>query len=258
MSHFTVLVIGEGVDEQMQPFWELDMPPSEAEHDERAVFSLEFTKEQAEKDMADYKKKEDNPKFVDQTLDVYMKDYHGYRYNEKEGGYGYWYNPNAHWDWYSIGGRWSGFFKLKKDRRGEMGERSFLDSRPIKEGYADIAKKCDIDWGKMKLEAFNKADENWKKYLSRKEEVEKSGEKFEKYWEFGIREGETKAYYIKRMCSIYTYAVVKGGEWYQKGVMGWWGMSYNEKNEDEWEDEFQKLIDELPEDTLLTVCDCHI
>ena len=25
------------------------------------------------------------------------------------------YNPNSKWDWYSIGGRWSGFLKLKKD-----------------------------------------------------------------------------------------------------------------------------------------------
>ena len=31
--------------------------------------------------------------------------------------YGYWQNPNAKWDWYLIGGRWSAFFKLKEGRK---------------------------------------------------------------------------------------------------------------------------------------------
>ena len=31
------------------------------------------------------------------------------------------YNPNAQWDWYSIGGRWDGFLPLKKkDSKGEV------------------------------------------------------------------------------------------------------------------------------------------
>ncbi|MNO03610.1 hypothetical protein D3C81_2243720 [compost metagenome] len=55
-----------------------------------------------------------------------------------------------------------------------------------------------------------------------------------------------------------TYAIVKDSQWYQRGEMGWWGMSSNEVSESEWAEQFGKLIDGLPEDTLLTVIDCHI
>ena len=40
--------------------------------------------------------------------------------------------------------------------------------------------------------------------------------------------------------------------------MGWFGMSHNEVSEDEWLAKFNQMIDELPDDTLLTVVDCHI
>ena len=39
------------------------------------------------------------------TLDNYIKEYHGYK--KHNGEYGYWRNPNAKWDWWQIGGRWS-------------------------------------------------------------------------------------------------------------------------------------------------------
>jgi hypothetical protein len=45
---------------------------------------------------------------------------------------------------------------------------------------------------------------------------------------------------------------------YERGTMGWWGNVHNEKNEETWVSMFSKLIDDLPDDTLLTVVDCHI
>lgn len=48
------------------------------------------------------------------SFDKMVEDYHGYRsVNPDTGEYGYWENPNAKWDWYQIGGRWTGFFKMK-------------------------------------------------------------------------------------------------------------------------------------------------
>jgi hypothetical protein len=40
--------------------------------------------------------------------------------------------------------------------------------------------------------------------------------------------------------------------------MGWWGMASDEIDKDDWDAQFAKLIDGLPEDTILTVVDCHI
>ena len=46
------------------------------------------------------------------TLDEYAKDYCGYR--KVNGRYGYMSNPNAKYDWYSEGGRWSGYLTNKE------------------------------------------------------------------------------------------------------------------------------------------------
>jgi len=47
------------------------------------------------------------------SLDEFAKDYHGY--GKVKGRYGYYHNPNAKWDWYQVGGRWTGTLKLKRN-----------------------------------------------------------------------------------------------------------------------------------------------
>ena len=54
------------------------------------------------------------------------------------------------------------------------------------------------------------------------------------------------------------YAVVKDGKWYQKGEMGWWGMSNDEMSQDEWNKKFWEMINSLDPETELTLLDCHI
>ena len=49
------------------------------------------------------------------TMDKLAKDYFGYR--KVNGKYGYMSNPNAKWDWYSEGGRWSGYLTNKEGRQ---------------------------------------------------------------------------------------------------------------------------------------------
>jgi hypothetical protein len=51
--------------------------------------------------------------------------------------------------------------------------------------------------------------------------------------------------------------MLKNGEWFAKGERGWFGMS-SDDNAENWVEEMEKLINSLPEDTLLTVVDCHI
>ena len=58
--------------------------------------------------------------------------------------------------------------------------------------------------------------------------------------------------------AVVTYALLKDGKWYQRGQMGWWGMASDEKDQDVWNQEFTKIVDSLPDDTMLTVVDCHI
>ncbi len=80
----------------------------------------------------------------------------GFSFDEEHQGYGYYYNPNAVWDWYSIGGRWPELF-LVKDACTEysIGERSRGNAdRMAKapEGYQWVcaARKKDITWEAMR------------------------------------------------------------------------------------------------------------
>lgn len=58
--------------------------------------------------------------------------------------------------------------------------------------------------------------------------------------------------------AVSTYAVVKDGVWYQKGEMGWFGMSNDTSTQEEWNAELNKLIDSVDDNTLFTLIDAHI
>lgn len=63
-----------------------------------------------------------------------QKDYKGKI--DKDGNIWSTYNPNAQWDWYQIGGRWSNYFPLKeRDSEGNI-------------KYADEATIGEVDWDK--------------------------------------------------------------------------------------------------------------
>jgi hypothetical protein len=40
--------------------------------------------------------------------------------------------------------------------------------------------------------------------------------------------------------------------------MGWWGMVSDEKEQSNWNAEVANLLADLPDDTLISLYDCHI
>jgi len=52
------------------------------------------------------------------------------------------YNPQSKWDWYILGGRWKGFFKLKKNEKGIVGKSSIFNNK--RKNDCDQARKKDI------------------------------------------------------------------------------------------------------------------
>ena len=55
------------------------------------------------------------------------------------------------------------------------------------------------------------------------------------------------------------YAYVDtNGNWYERGKMGWFGISSNDKDKDSWDDEFKKFINNQKKSTIVTLVDCHI
>lgn len=333
MSHFTVLVIGPDWEKQLEPFWELDLSQADMALDPRAEFqdkTEEITEEYNTKTVdrvimpdgrklctydEEFKVQKEGGKFpsyeykIPEGLEVkpvpfkeiydnveeFAREWHGYE-KDFNGRFGYYHNPNAKWDWYSMGGRWSGFFKLKSDRipEGKLGQPGVFNNKPEERGdglRADQALKGDIDFAGMREEYVKKClqdyDEfhkvvngrevpNWENLLKEWEgKVENHVDYCRRiYNDNEVIEDLRKAeFYFNEESFLYprfeyakkrqdeavvTYALLKDGKWYQSGQMGWWGMASNEKDEDEWNSEFTKIVDSLPDDTVLTVVDCHI
>lgn len=199
------------------------------------------------------------------TFDKFVKDYHGYdKKDSKTGKYGYWENPNAKWDWYSLGGRWTGFFKLKPGRKGESGTPGLMTS-PAEVGFVDQAYKRDIDFETMKEESFEKAMKTYDEFEAKFKEDPKC-KTFNAYFEYGVyNKGsrtkfvpETRQEFLLRQAPVLTFAVIKDGKWYERGKMGWWACVSDEKAAEDWNAEYAKLLDEVSEDTQLSIFDCHI
>lgn len=70
----------------------------------------------------------------------------------------------------------------------------------------------------------------------------------------------SRAEYIQRArdSACVPYALVYKGEWASKGRMGWFGISDESTPEHEWNRLVNEMLGTLPDDTPLTIVDCHI
>jgi hypothetical protein len=181
-------------------------------------------------------------------------------------------NPNAKWDWWVEGGRWRNFLKLKTE-----------DPR-----YVDSAPKSQIDWEGMRNEAEKEAEEKWDKIIklapdlweSWKSVRERIGvenieearnfyhnqpgrqalkEDRDLFWEEDeVLVGRERYIEKCRNQAISTFAMVKDGKWWERGEMGWYGISTNEVPEEDWFRTVWEAIQSAPDDTVIHIVDCHI
>ena len=288
MSHFTVLVIGDDLEGQLAPYDEQIEVPK---------YLVGEVSDEDKQRMIDYYNKEGETK--SKNFDVVYKkfgeDWDGGRCAKNEKGV--WceystYNPKSKWDWYQTGGRWTGFFKLKKGAEGEVGDAGLM-TEPADEGFADVVTVGDVDFKSMKAEAKKGAEKfydevmavighlpvnkTWDEMIGDTPRGDELNKLRDEYWaqercvalkkakiggwstspdEFLISR-EEYASNIENGVGI-PYAFVKDGEWYQHGEMGWWGMSSDEMSQAEWNNKVQELYASLPKDTKLTLVDCHI
>jgi len=183
MSHFSVLVIGKNPEDQLAVFDEnIEVPE----------YLLGLVTDQEKKDFMCFYK---NPNRLtikesqkNQTLDfekLYKKygrewNNNSWRKNSEE----IWckystYNTNSKWDWYKLGGRWLGFFKLKAgftSMKSIIGEPGVFDNIPkydvdqTLKKYVDfkgVPKKDLITFAILKdgvwYEKGDKTDGEWRK-----------------------------------------------------------------------------------------------
>lgn len=245
MSHFTCLVVGDDWEDQLAAFDEdLVVASYRVDLDDDEMKDLiKFGQQVGEVPHA----------YTDADVRSWMPAYIGgfdHYYSLATGAdtphYYTTANPNARWDWYVIGGRWRGYFKLKVGRNGLMGRSGTLDNPP--QFDADQCRVGDVDWGAMKMLLQNEALEHWNAFFDAETDIPRQ-----------IHVGESKGDFTRRYSRVATHALLQDGEWLEQSLMGWWGIKMDEKvPEDRWEEEWLERVQSLPENTLITLVDCHI
>ena len=107
-----------------------------------------------------------------QTFEEFIPSWCGAQQNS-EGVWGRYTNPNSKWDWWTIGGRWSGLLMLKPEAygQGENGHGGVLNRANSDPKFADSALSKQIDWEGMRQREIRKsqergyADHGWQRQL---------------------------------------------------------------------------------------------
>lgn len=310
MSHFAVMVIGDDVEGQLAPFQENNMGDcpeqyltfNDVEDEYRAKYenesvemircedgSLAFAWDDRFKVGTGFDRREQVPPGLERvqsahrdryaTFDEFMQDWAGHEERDaKTGRYGYWENPNRKWDWYSVGGRWSGWLRLRSG------------------GDADTALKGEIDWGGMMSGAATKAAARYDGVMKLIGHLPPNRTWVEISDGRPIRESMREEYWSQPRCATWKaadratlealgcdtifgsvddflisrdqyidraryqrvscFAFLREGKWAERGEMGWWGCVSNEN--DAWEEVFWELLQQVPDTERVTVVDCHI
>lgn len=168
------------------------------------------------------------------------------------------YNPNAQWDWYTIGGRWPNSLKVLKGTKGLSS--NFLDmdymNQPRKETgkyrWVDCAQIKDILWKQMNTptpEERTKYSQFWNEYVEGNNPNNNS-HKWEDYTfykpDYLKKTYQNKTNFIKQASLFKIHALIDGdtGEWIDNM------------------DEGNKLIDSYItnpnyQNKILAIVDCH-
>lgn len=182
------------------------------------------------------------------------------------------YNPLSQWDWWVVGGRWTGVLDgYDPSTDPENWEVCFIcggtgmrmDRLGLSARAEDPSYTCNGCQGKGKSLAFS-----FKHYPGDMQPVELLLKAAEEFVPPSTEEIEQQAEVHaknpilapppKVSPDFVPYALVTPeGEWIEKGKMGWWGMSFDEVGEDEWAETVMTVLRRY-RDCLAVACDLHI
>lgn len=176
------------------------------------------------------------------TLQDFARDFNKVPWDEEKQDYGYWKNPNAKWDWWQKGGRWSKLLKtFSGDRCAE-------------------AKVADIDFG-IDLYAYNASCRWWE--VAVEGAPMREGEKADDFDSIYRKEDLLERYknkesYAKIQSSVITDAVITpDGKWHQNDGARW-PRDESAEGGYAWDMRFKEaFLDRAEPDWILTIVDCH-
>lgn len=272
MSHYTVMVITDDGDYEtaLEPFDEsIEIEPY-----------IDITREEiianAREDYRDYQEGNyNNPEYFQEKWgdtdfnndDAIIKRYMEFWGDEcsfdEDGNELTTYNPKAKWDWYALGGRWSGSLKLK------AGSETIKDSEPplfsfleVEEGYTDHAQVKDIDLS-PNTDMIPFYERYWQinvegSPMTKEEEESKQYDSWYNSKHYLEKYGDRDTY-IKDQINLNTYAILYHGEWIEPGKMGWFGCSSaNSSGYAEYRKKALEIMANLNPEDYISIVDCHI
>lgn len=244
MSHFTVLVVDtnneKSVDEWMEPFYE------GLEKDRISDWGVQDTLKYLKDHNVDFPYDYVNETNLEEYLAVVKNEGFDISEHDNEGNLYYFGNKDAKWDWYEIGGRWSGMLKKLDGTRCNECEVKDLDLSLDKDMYEKAKRFWEVVVDKQPLKDGEYADGfvSWYK---------------DSYYKDTFGDKET---FAKDKASLSTLAMLLDGKWYEQGKTGWFGMSdTTSESLQEYTSFFDKKLKELKvthPNARLTLVDCHI
>lgn len=184
-------------------------------------------------------------------------------------------NPNAKWDWWVVGGRWSDSLLLNGGKTADSARIGDLDVETMRRSAADEAGAL---WDKVSVAlAGVKNPEAWDSITARhKPDFAAAREEYhaqpgiialkaafpdswgldDELYAANMTRNEFREF--KADSRLATFALLVDGQWFQRGEMGWWACVSDDVGQAKWNREFNKKISELSSDTWVTMVDCHI
>lgn len=284
MSHFTVLVAGDDPSHELAPFHEFECTGLNDEF----VQDVDHT-------AAVLSRVKEEKVSLSEALDWYgfsERTVSSESEVDKDGAHKYGFavvkdgillravkrtNPNAKWDGWCVGGRWSGYILTKDGKRCDCACKGDIDFATIRSNaeteaanewtvvhrvidplppitpwdtiqseHSDIDKAREVYHQQPAVKAFNE----WNRANAYPVGIMANVELFLVSREDYVRKKGDE--------SFLAFAFLKDRKWVERGRMGWFACVHNEKDSATWTATFNAFLASLGDDEIVTVVDCHI
>lgn len=187
------------------------------------------------------------------TFEEYV-EYLGIDFDENNGGFGYYMNPNAKWDSFRIGGRYRNMLKAKEGQYGKS--LPWEHDITCVDGFYDVAKIKDIDF-RFDVDKYNEAKYKWEVLFEGASPDKLNDDEYAilKHSADSIRKMYmTKELYCLERSTIITSAVITpDGEWHEESYYS------NSKENKKWISEYyNRFFKDVDKEYYVVIVDCHI
>lgn len=166
---------------------------------------------------------------------------------------GEWFRKGSKWDWWVVGGRWTGYldpsYDPYKDERNyspcKFCEGTGVTTKAVADKYPGYGPNV----GKPCIQCTTDWDGTAKPFPGRSLNLQLVGHESD--------DGLTVREVLERGIEPAFAIVTPDGEWHEKGEMGWFGMTTDEKADEAWAQEWHDLL-VLHQHCFATIVDCHV